>query len=302
MALKESSQAASEGTVYALTFSNISTKRANKVGRIVLPCTLWKSRANGMFKKVRDLQDCFSIGPDPESRSMGTKVQLALNIKKRDEIEELKSFFNNETYQWVKTESGVDFISLKDKKSSSAVTVPRQRRVNKKDLLGKKFCLNELTYKSENYRYLEFQNFNSFWEFCYEDRIPGFHLWSVKSQEIKWELKRNDGKDKIHAWCKNGSPVINKWIKSTGEVIPFVYSGQNYWIKKDKQFELEAYISWSETNQGQLYLTPEYKPKRWGDKNSFWFMQVKQRLDKWDGKSDLNQSVIGREVHLVPQD
>ena len=314
LALKESSQAVNEGTVYALTFSNISTKLADEKGSIVLPCTLWKSRANGMFKRNKDLQDCFSISSDPESRRMGTEVQFVLNIKKRDaidKIEELKKFFNNEIYQLKKIESSVDFISLNDKKSSSAV--PKQRQVKKEDLKNKKFLLKELTY-TDNSRYLEIKDDKFFWRFGYSEASEWFSVISSaicsesayiaeQYQEMEWKLTNNDGnKEQIKVSSKGGSLIM---VGSNGcwtgwkEKALLLTSPSSCWIKRNEQFELKADISWSATEQGQLVLKSESEPKDWGDKNSFWFMKVNQRLDEWDGKSDLSQSVID-EVHLVP--
>ncbi len=299
----------SEGTVYGLTFANIAAEPADKNGHIVLSCALWKSQANGMFTKMtaENWRGHFSI-------DLNDADQLVLYMKNIDATEGLSSLFAEGAYQVKKTNDGVTFKLLQGEKDLRAFIVPQRRQVKKEDLKNKKFLLKELTY-TDNSRYLEIKDDKFFWRFGYSEASEWFSVISPaicsesayiaeQYQEMEWKLTNNDGnKEQIKVSSKGGSLIM---VGSNGcwtgwkEKALLLTSPSSCWIKRNEQFELKADISWSATEQGQLVLKlSEYKPKRWGDKNSFWFMKVNQRLDEWDGKSDLSQSVID-EVHLVP--
>ena len=294
-------KAVSEGTVYALTFGDIQAAQADGAGRIVLPCALWKSQANGMFNTVvshtKDLQKHFAIALNSDS-------QLVLGVKEIDGIEGLKNFFTEKTYRVGKDSGGVTFKSPQSE--LRAFTVPRRRRVNKEDLLGKKFHLEELAYFTDrnypNYRELLFmrETGRPRWEFQYHNTFYTHHKdWGVRQtdtherrellyQDMRWDFKPETGW--IHAWVDNLEDVHRDYLyygsgtvhAGRGDSADDKVKWQDYpWIKNTKQFSMDAYVKWSDTIQDKLVLKPRLKPRDgWPDYGAFWFMDVDQRLEK----------------------
>ncbi len=262
-----------DDVLYALSFDSIDSSQVNKFKHLFLKTILWKSKANGMFQKIKSTQSNFYISlgkQDPE--------KLVLRVKDIDKIDGLKSFFTDKTYRVEKIDNKVTFTSTKGGKKLSAFIAPQSRPVTVNDLQGKRFCNNDLIKGTEEdandkiHRFLKFP--------------PNMNRKEGKDAQWQYERTHNNKNYKVHQdmeWKFNPENGLLEII--TMKAFIFIkINNQNdkrhrikedenlNWMKNYEQFELSGYLKWSETEKGKLVLEAEGPlPKTCQDPMSFWF-------------------------------
>ena len=273
--------------VYGLTFQNLDDVSIEKNLDITFSVSLWKSKANKMYRKIMDIPNIFTM-----SASNKNAVYLKYNKNNYSgQIEGLDGLFDGGelVLYKIKTVDENNILFKAPFKDQVYGIVRKQTNTVTVDYIkDTKFIIDDLSYHSgeydSNFRFIIAKKTTNTakWEFQYKTIGTWEKIW----QDMETEFNEDTGY--LHAWVKPKSKINRVWWDKYGsgehhDTVQRDPDSYSWMYKNLKQFSLSARISWSYDEEKKIIMVPIGKaPKNLGDTGAFWFLKVDFNLDEID--------------------